>query len=335
MYRLRSPILVFLLVLLAGCGLSFGDFEPLDPGPDPFEREGLNFLVIGDWGRNGWFYQANVARRMGETAEAIDADFVVTTGDNFYENGVESITDKKWRRSFEDVYRARSLHVPWYVTLGNHDYRGSVEAQIRYTAQSDRWTMPSRYYAVEKQVSDSVSALFVFLDTVPLVKGLSTSTERITEEETSVEWQANEQLRWLDSTLTTTTADWRFVFGHHPIYSASANHTDSPRLRARVAPLLERHGVAAYVCGHVHSMQHLEPAGTEVAYFVSGGGSLARTVSKDTAAVFAAGAAGFMAASVQPESMYVQFIDYKGTVGHAAWVRNRLTEDVPPVTTTP
>ena len=77
----------------------------------------LQFMVLGDWGRDGAFYQRQVAAAMGEFGRS---SFVVTTGDNFYQRGVGSVRDNKWDRSFERIY----TNVPqrWYATLGNHDY---------------------------------------------------------------------------------------------------------------------------------------------------------------------------------------------------------------------
>ena len=42
-------------------------------------------------------------------------------GDNFYESGVDSISDDKWQTTFEAIYDAPALQVPWYAVLGNHD----------------------------------------------------------------------------------------------------------------------------------------------------------------------------------------------------------------------
>jgi tartrate-resistant acid phosphatase type 5 len=84
----------------------------------------LTFAVIGDWGRQGSPSQRQVARQMGIACERDKAAFVVSVGDNFYERGVTSLDDSHWQQSFETVYEAASLQVPWYVTLGNHDYAG-------------------------------------------------------------------------------------------------------------------------------------------------------------------------------------------------------------------
>ena len=90
-------------------------------------------------------------------------------GDNFYEDGVQSTSDPQWRSSFETIYSAPSLQIPWYVALGNHDYRGVPQAQIDYAKISHRWQMPSRYYKVSGgQIGAPHLDLFV-IDTSPLV----------------------------------------------------------------------------------------------------------------------------------------------------------------------
>lgn len=55
---------------------------------------------------------------MGKVAEETEIDFVVSTGDNFLENGLAGVDDMAFHDSFMDVYTAKSLHKPWY--LGNH-----------------------------------------------------------------------------------------------------------------------------------------------------------------------------------------------------------------------
>jgi tartrate-resistant acid phosphatase type 5 len=116
--------------------------------PAQAQAPALNFVVIGDWGREGCCQQAAVAEQMSKRAVAIGSQFVISVGDNFYENGVSSVTDPQWKTSFEDVYTRPGLMTKWHVILGNHDYQGTArpEAQIAYTRTDSRWSLPSPYY---------------------------------------------------------------------------------------------------------------------------------------------------------------------------------------------
>jgi hypothetical protein len=52
--------------------------------------------------------------------------FGLTLGDNFYPKGVKDIKDPHWKCSWEDFYTR--LEIPFYATLGNHDYRQNADA---------------------------------------------------------------------------------------------------------------------------------------------------------------------------------------------------------------
>eukprot|EP01042_Synura_sphagnicola_P018972 gene18972-23999_t len=129
----------------------------------------VSFLVVGDWGRKGANHQHDVARQMETTAAEFGTHFIVSVGDNFYDDGVKSTADPQWRFSFEDVYTGPHLQTPWYVALGNHDYGQSPQAQVDYTRLSPRWRMPARYYTVPgNEIGHPAADLFI-LDTSPLV----------------------------------------------------------------------------------------------------------------------------------------------------------------------
>src|SRR5271170_5423387 len=100
--------------------------------PQPALPGGFNFLVFGDWGRQGEQDQVDVAAQMAKVAKDSGAKFIISVGDNFYENGVQSVDDPHWQKSFEEVYHDPALQVPWQVILGNHDYHGNCDAQIAY-----------------------------------------------------------------------------------------------------------------------------------------------------------------------------------------------------------
>ena len=129
----------------------------------------INFLVISDFGGRGGTNQAAVGRQMGRTAAAQKSSFVVTCGDDYHGNGIDSAHSPRWKTEFEDVYAAPSLMIPWYASLGNHAYRGKPEAEVAYSKLSPRWKMPARYYTHTEKIDGANEALFVHLDTAPFV----------------------------------------------------------------------------------------------------------------------------------------------------------------------
>jgi acid phosphatase len=278
----------------------------------------LNFLVLGDWGRKGRPDQQQVADQMGKTGSTLRPSFVISVGDNFYEAGVASLTDEHWAKSFENVYAAPSLQVPWFVTLGNHDYVGNTEAQLEYGKQSKRWNMPSRYYAKSFPVGE-VKVDFFFLDTCPAIEAYRQPADTHHPDLTKhvLEQDFAPQLAWLDDSLAKSTAAWKLVVGHHPIYSGGI-HGDQPELIAKLLPLLQKYKVPAYFCGHDHDMQHLKADTVEL--FVSGGGSEHRPNLHTSHTEYGESVSGFMAVSLGAESMQVQIIDGTGAVLHQATV---------------
>ena len=290
----------------AGCdGVAFDPARPFESADDALEHlpaadEALSFVALGDWGDYGSEIQRDVADRMSVVAERVGARFVVTTGDNFYDDGVDGVDDVLWRVTFENVYTHSALHVPWYPVLGNHDYGGDVRAQIDYTTRSDRWTMPARYYTVVHAVDDTTALRLVMLDTPALVAPDAAARDA-----------AQHQLAWLDSTLDASTARWEVVVGHHPIYSAG-EHGDDAYLQEKLAPVLVRHGVAAYLSGHDHNLQHLRGGGLD--QFVSGAGAKVRLTRPHPLARFAVARPGFLVAAATPRQLRLQFVDHEGTV---------------------
>ena len=51
---------------------------------------------------------------MGRIGEKIDIDFVISTGDNFYENGLTGVDNPSFEESFSRIYIDKSLHIPCY-----------------------------------------------------------------------------------------------------------------------------------------------------------------------------------------------------------------------------
>src|SRR5690554_389623 len=213
-----------LLVLLSISFYSYGQERPdrtinnVQQSDIHPEDDGISFLAIGDFGRHGAFTQKEVARDMGAIAEMLDLDFTVSVGDNFYPTGVQSTQDYQWLTSFEEIYTHHSLHESWFVALGNHDYEGSVQAQIDYTQISRRWEMPDYYFEKMIEIDDDKYLQLLIIDTNPMVSRYHLEPQKylgINEQD------AQKQLDWIDQKLSNKDPKivWRIVVGHHPMYS--------------------------------------------------------------------------------------------------------------------
>lgn len=120
----------------------------------------VNFLAVGDWGRKGGYNQSAVAQsvrtnslnvlrisvfflnrdfeplQMGVIGEKLGINFVISTGDNFYSDGLTGTNDPAFAESFTKVYSAKSLHKPWYASkfqqpsLSLFQYKLSLDLHI-------------------------------------------------------------------------------------------------------------------------------------------------------------------------------------------------------------
>lgn len=276
--------------------------------------QALNFILMGDWGRVGADHQKEVAAQMGKTAETADVDFVITTGDNFYPQGVVSEFDPLWKYSFEDIYTAFSLQRDWHPVLGNHDYGSNPDAQVAYSKISRRWRMPARYYTEVFNLGGDTTqqALFVFIDTTPLIKSYYKGKGHNVHDQDSAA-----QVKWIEKTLAKASPNvkWKFVVGHHPMYTGGGRTegNDTRDIRRMLEPVFEKYKVDAFLAGHEHSLQHMV-ATNGLNHFISGAASEHTPARMLPISKFSKSEYGFMLVSLTREKFLVQVIDYKGTL---------------------
>lgn len=293
----------------------------------------LTFLGVGDWGRHGRNHQSEVAEQMARAADRVGARFVISVGDNFYENGVCSIDDPAWHTSFERIYAAQSLQVPWRVTLGNHDYIGNAQAQIDYSAKSRRWHLPARWYDFTEPAPDGATAHFFVIDTSPMIeKYYEDGAKKVKVGDQRVNVPV--QIAWLDRALARSTADWKIVIGHHPIYTGKADESDAaqveaehrhggnPELIAAIDPLIQHHRVALYLNGHDHDLQHVVHGDTH--YICTGAGSLTDERCFLGESDFCSLESGFVTCRLDRLRLRVTYIDDRGRQLDVVEIPSRL-----------
>lgn len=89
---------VFLSIALSGVSVQLSK--------DSVASDGLNFLVIGDWGGqpDKPYYtpaEFDLANVMGKKAKEIGSQFTLALGDNFYDTGVKNVDDQRFNETFE------------------------------------------------------------------------------------------------------------------------------------------------------------------------------------------------------------------------------------------
>lgn len=273
----------------------------------------INLIVASDLGRNGYYDQKTVAATMGETADHVGPDAVLSLGDTHHYEGVQSVDDPLWMTNYELIYSHPELMVDWYPVCGNHEYRGDTQAVIDYSKKSRRWNMPGRYYT--RTFEDKGTSLkVVFIDTAPLIDKYRRNSETYPD---AGRQDAEAQLKWLDKTLSEATEDWIVVVGHHPIY-AFTDKSESERtdMQKRVDTILRKHKVDMYICGHLHNYQHIRRPGSDIDYVVNTSGSQTRVPEKTEGTVFCSDAPGFSVLTAGKTSLKLHLLDKNGKLLH-------------------
>lgn len=299
-----------LLALLLICCMTAVAQTPADWAKLP---RTLNFYMVNDMGRNGYYDQKPIAELLGVMAETVGPECVFAVGDVHHFWGVESTSDPLWMTNYELIYSHPELMLPWFPLLGNHEYRGNTQAVIDYSGVSRRWMMPGRYYTKVFE-DDGVSIRFVLIDTTPLIDRYRNNPEKYPD---AGKQDMQAELDWLDKTLADAKEDWVIVMGHHPIY-AETDKDDVERadMQKRVDTILRRHRVDIYASGHLHNFQHLRAKGSDIDYVVNSAAALSRNVSATEGTQFCSPATGFSVITADKSELDLHFIDKTGKVIH-------------------
>jgi tartrate-resistant acid phosphatase type 5 len=275
-------------LLMIERGASLPGYMRRPPGVFQVKPAGQPIRVVGmgDFG-SGNQAQRDVAAAIVRMGKAQPFDFGVTFGDNFYPSGMTSTDDPRWRDWWEALYSP--LGITFYPTLGNHEWYSDDGAEAEIAYHSPTWRFPSPYYTFT-----AGPAQFFAVD-----------TSEISEEE----------VLWLDRAIAASTAKWKVVFGHHPIFAPEKSAKSGAYMKymqARLWPLL-RGRVDAYLCGHQHAMAHMDPR-EGVHFFMSGGGgaALGKVSKKAPGAIFAESTFGFLTLEADGASMKIAIFDTDG-----------------------
>jgi hypothetical protein len=291
--RLNTPTVILYLSLLLIPHSNTVDAN-IDVSPQ-------RFLSVGDWGSAalGGYHLRNAH----DTASAMKAyiaqkvqfgqdppSFVLNTGDNFYYCGIQNTSDPQISQDYTALFGG--LGLPWYHSLGNHDYGFSPEAQLALNETIPGWIMDARYYHRRVVLGgggdrDSVAVNIIVLDTNPCVSDYrgtdrqrwdpcgteypdcSPVAEPCRFHENIISQDCDAQLMWAKSVLAniskTSEREWVFVVGHH-----KAEEIDVADFQTE---FLDDSRVHLYLNGHTHNLEHYEIK-KQAKYMTTGAGGM-------------------------------------------------------------
>lgn len=256
----------------------------------------IAFITFGDWGTGGAEQKA-VAAAAQRYCQIEKCEFVLTLGDNFYENGVRSVTDPKWKAYYRDIYQ--DLRLPFYAILGNHDGRGSIPAQIDYGRQDPSWHMPGEYYSIKVPNAAATPIVEIFV--------INNGDDQLQPDEK----------QWLEKSLRQSKAAWKLLALHKPIISNGKHGDDSGGINDQLIPVIcGKMDVA--LSGHDHIFSHLKGSwkGCPLTQLIvgTGGKEIHAVKTKDPRVLSTGSFFGFGWFSATPKELRFRMIKTDGSV---------------------
>lgn len=258
--------------------------------------DAASFITIGDWGY-GTSDQKAVAKAATQYCKHESCELLVALGDNFYELGVSSTSDPKWKDYYRDIYT--DLHLPFYAMIGNHDELGNVQAQIDYSKIDPSWHMPALDYSFTLPLNAKIPIVEIFV--------INNGDKKFQPEEKA----------WLMKALAKSRAPWKILAMHEPIIS-NGIHGDNPaKINDALMPVI-CNKVDLVLSGHDHSFSHLKGSwsGCIVDQMIVGnGGKSIRSVDTKDPRVLSTGSFyGFGWYSGTPEKLTFRMIKTDGSI---------------------
>lgn len=230
---------------------------------------GYSFMSIGDWGAAyfGGFHLKNAqdtSYAMENWSKINNAQFVINTGDNFYYCGIQNTTDIQIIKDYTNIFS--KIQLPWYSSLGNHDYGLNPDAQLELDKTLPYWVMDNRYYHRRIEYQPNLYLNLVILDTSPCVNDYRGNNRHKWDpcnpeypscgpisgqclfHENVIAQDCNIQYDWFKQIIEEINDnEWILVFGHH-----RADQIDNVDFQT----ILDSPKVNLYINGHVHSLEH-------------------------------------------------------------------------------
>jgi hypothetical protein len=261
-----------------------------------FTPRDINILSLGDWGSAslGGYHLKNAestAYAMKIYASEYKPKLILNTGDNFYYCGIQNTSDPQINSDYIELFG--NFGLPWYNTLGNHDYGFNPVAQLELNQSIPKWIMDDRYYHRRIILSNSnhsnemeslrntshIILNIIVLDTNPCINDYRGNDKAKWDpcgiqyptcsplpgecmfHQNIIAQDCKKQLDWFNVTLSNIPQnEWVFVLGHH-----KADEIDTEDFLS----IINSNHVHLYLNGHNHNLEQYSIDG-ESKYITTG-----------------------------------------------------------------
>ena len=212
----------------------------------PQQRDSdVEFLYFGDAQSGIYSHWPMILR--GAWQQAPKAEFAIYAGDLVNEGA----SDRQWSNWLNADPFVLSM-IPSVLVVGNHEYDWKMQANDEKdwalsTLWQDQFTLPlSPTLPIELQETVYVTR-FPDLDIFVLNSGALGDVALL-----------DAQAQWLHKKLQNSSAKWRIVTMHHPVFSScgmplNTVGQDEPDVRAAFLPVFLKHNVDLVLQGHDHT----------------------------------------------------------------------------------
>jgi hypothetical protein len=307
-----------------------------------------------------------VADQMRKYAPRSKPRFFLNGGDNFYFGGLDIIcgqhpmnttherTRVQFDGVFEKMYSGAYMEVPWFSTMGNHDFGGrkfnaAWDQQIAYTwstanTSTQRWYLPGMYWHQRVNYPTKNFTVDIFmLDTnkgdakhfsadaghniCGTFNDRRNNCEKAGGPSSMYSCQGwfqnlwNTQSAWLEKHLEKADSDWQILVTHFP----------PENFRGWIKPLHKKYGIDLYVGSHRHSQElHMNTNWLEgLNYVIAGGGGGITSEFNPGWDNRGQRQYGFMDVTINKTHMKVDSINEHGKIVDTAYIEPRPPQGEP------
>jgi len=241
--------------------------------PDPSSV--LKWMAVGAWGaedKEDRKAREDVAGAMAKCHKTFKQDFVVSTGDQFFQ-GVTSPHSKKLTVGFGKTFN--ELELPWFPVLGEEDWAGDPDQLVTFSKHHVSWEMSARQYVVDRPITDGPKGRkgvvrLIFADTCAQMCGATDHEGGSYPDDLAPICAAcPSDLRlgslktaraWLRSKLAAAEVDQEVlavaVIGHHPIVTGVDESASGHEWKSWMVRMAETYSKwFLYFAGHAHALE--------------------------------------------------------------------------------